>query len=125
VLEAYSPNATLLTPNTGKWDYMRYGALMAGKFILTPVDLQPASILIEKDPSDIQLALTCSKAMSIPIIPHCDGHSFAGLSSTNGLLVDLKTFMNRIVAFDPSNGLMTLEAGATLGQVFSEVQRYI
>jgi FAD/FMN-containing dehydrogenase len=45
------------------------------------------------------------------------GHSFAGYSTTTGLLIDLRELSE--VAFDPAAGTMTVGGGATNAQVFA------
>jgi FAD/FMN-containing dehydrogenase len=116
-LLSFNPKITLVSANDQPaWDYIRLGSWLQ-------VDLTPAIIIQVQDPADVQTAVMCAKRLGIPVIPRCGGQSFMGLSSTNGILVNLKPY-SPVLALDADKGIITVGAGATLGRVFLELKRY-
>jgi len=51
------------------------------------------------------------------------GHSFTGLVPTNGSLISLER-MNRVLEVDPTGGLVRVEAGITIGQLNTQLDRH-
>ena len=69
-----------------------------------------------KTPEDIALAIAYAKENHLPIAIRGGGHSTAGASSTEGLVIDLSRHFNT-VEVDPENKLAYVGGGALWGQV--------
>ncbi|HTQ13923.1 MAG TPA: FAD-binding oxidoreductase [Rhizomicrobium sp.] len=65
---------------------------------------------------DVAAAIGWSRENEIPLITRSGGHSYAGYSTTTGLMIDMK-LMHRI-AFDGASGIVTLAGGAINDHVY-------
>jgi len=87
-------------------------------------DQRCAPIAIERPSSEQELAdlvgRACERGQQLRAVG--SGHSFTDTACTDGVMVDLST-MGRLIAVDPSTGLVTVEAGIklyALGPVLAE-----
>ena len=69
-----------------------------------------------KDPEDVALAIAYAKQNDLPIAIRGGGHSTAGASSTEGLVIDLSRHLNT-VEIDAENKLAYVGGGAIWEQV--------
>lgn len=85
----------------------------------------PILILNVSTVSVIQAAVVCAGKQGVTVIPMNGGHSFEGMSCTDGLLLHLDEF-NDVVAVDESESgvLMTVEAGIRLARMYGLVIQY-
>jgi FAD/FMN-containing dehydrogenase len=104
----------LLTPDSTGYDVARR----------PPIPLfhgvRPAAVLRPRSEADIAAALGFACDAGLPIVVRSGGHSFAGLSSTEGLLVDLSAMDS--VAF--SDDVVMIGAGARLGRVYDALHQH-
>ena len=81
-------------------------------------DVLPRSVAQPLDTADVEAIVRWAVAHDVRLAVRSGGHSYAGLSSTTGLLVDLSRLSSITVAAD---GRATVGAGATLGSVYSRL----
>lgn len=88
------PGFTLAAlPNNGRW-----------------ADVRPQAIAMCATPADVARALSWARDSRMPFAIRSGGHNYAGFSTSQGLLIDVKP-MNR-VRLDLKNGTATVEGGA-------------
>ncbi len=81
-------------PNNARW---------AGVF--------PKAIAMCANEADVQLCLRWARDHGEPFAIRCGGHSYAGFSTTTGLLINVRP-MNK-VSYNPATGQAWVQAGAT------------
>lgn len=82
--------------------------------IVTPTSTEVLSKIVE----------ICNETKT-PVLPFGSGYSFTGLSNRRGgstIVVDMKK-MNKIIQIDETNGTVTSESGAIVGNLSDEVRR--
>jgi len=79
--------------------------------------IQPAAIASCVSPDDVQQCLAFKRRFSVSLALRSGGHSFAGYSTTSGLVLDV-TQMNA-VSVDVQAGTATIGAGARLIDVYA------
>jgi FAD/FMN-containing dehydrogenase len=77
----------------------------------------PQGVAYCTTPADVQACLAFAQRFSLPFAIRCGGHSYAGYSTTAGLLLDV-TAMNQVL-LDPATGRATVGAGARLIDVYA------
>jgi FAD/FMN-containing dehydrogenase len=89
----------------------------------TAIDKHPVAILVCKTPLDVVAAVRFAKERDIPVSIRGGGHHVAGTAVCNkGLMIDLSDM--RKVSVDTVRRIAVVEAGATLGDVDAETQKY-
>ncbi len=83
--------------------------------------VQPAGIAYCASPADVQTCLAFVQRYGLPLAIRSGGHSYAGYSTTTGLVLDV-TRMNA-VKVDASAGTATIGAGTRLIDVYSALAR--
>jgi FAD/FMN-containing dehydrogenase len=78
-------------------------------------DIQPLATVLCESPDDVAAAIGFIRQRGIESATRCGGHCFAGKSSTAGLLIDV----SRMRSVSISNGLVTIGAGALLGEAYN------
>lgn len=73
-------------------------------------DVLPKAIAMCADEADVQLCLKWARDLQMPFAIRSGGHSYAGFSTTHGLLIDLKG-MNQ-VTFDKNKMTARVQGGA-------------
>ena len=72
--------------------------------------LRPAGIAYCRHPHDVATSLAFVRKYGLPVAARCGGHSYAGWSSTSGLIVDV----TRMAGVSVSGGTATVGAGTRL-----------
>src|ERR1700760_1175963 len=75
-------------------------------------DLRPAGIAYCRSAHDVATCLTFARRYAVPVAPRGGGHSYAGYSSTTGLVVDVTAMSS--VQVDSGSGTATVGAGTRL-----------
>ena len=81
-------------------------------------DTRPSAIVSCASPQDVSEAIVFARRHGLELVARSGGHSFAGHSTTSGLLVDVAAMRSVSVAGD----VATVGAGARLGQVYETLQ---
>lgn len=69
----------------------------------------PAAIARCLDTADVATAITWARENHIPLITRSGGHSYAGYSTTNGLMIDMKLMDG--VRYNDASGVVTVAGG--------------
>jgi FAD/FMN-containing dehydrogenase len=72
--------------------------------------LHPAGIAYCRSPHDVTTCLAFVRKYSVPVAARCGGHSYAGWSSTSGLIVDV----TKMAGVEVSGSTATVGAGSRL-----------
>ena len=75
---------------------------------------QPAVVVRPESAVDVSRAVTTARELGLEIAVKGGGHSVAGHSSTDGLLIDLGAM--RAIDIDPVRGIGSAQGGATAGE---------
>lgn len=71
-------------------------------------------------PRDVAEAILWCREFRVPLVARCGGHSYAGYSTTRGLMIDLSPINE--VRFDPATGIATVGGGVRNAQLYSTLQ---
>jgi len=82
--------------------------------------LHPAGIAYCATPQDVATSLTFARRHGLPVAARCGGHSYAGWSSTPGLIVDV----TRMSGVSVSGGTAVAGAGTRLIDFYSGLAAY-
>jgi FAD/FMN-containing dehydrogenase len=96
--------------------YQASGAAFNARFR----DLWPSAIVSCASPQDAAEAIGFARRHGLELATRAGGHSFAGHSSTRGMLVDVAPMRSVTVA----GGVATVGAGARLGEVYEALQEH-
>jgi FAD/FMN-containing dehydrogenase len=83
-------------------------------------ELRPSVIVSCASPEDVREAGGFARRHGLELVTRAGGHSFAGHSSTRGVLVDVTPMRSVTVA----GGVATVGAGARLGEVYAALQAH-
>jgi FAD/FMN-containing dehydrogenase len=72
--------------------------------------LHPAGVAYCRNPHDVSTCLAFVRKYGVPVAARCGGHSYAGWSSTSGLIIDV----TRMSGVNVSGGKATVGAGTRL-----------
>lgn len=99
----------LFTPGTTGYELGRtpYNERFAG--------IRPLAVARPRDAADVRQILLWSARTGVPVAARSGGHSYAGYSTTRGVVVDLSAF--KVMSLD-ANGNATIGAGNRLVDVF-------
>ncbi len=113
---AHSLQGTLVRPGTSQYQtaYQLYSPRFDG--------IHPQAVAYCASPADVQLCLSFVRKFNLPLAPRGGGHSYAGYSTTTGLVVDV-TRMNAIQV-NTSAGNAVVGAGARLIDVYAAVAQH-
>lgn len=84
--------------------------------------IQPAAIAYCASPADVQACLAFTRRFTVPFAARSGGHSYAGYSTSTGLVVDV-TRMNAI-SVSASAGTAVIGAGARLIDIYAALTQY-
>ncbi len=85
--------------------------------------VQPAGIAYCATPDDVARCIAFSRAHGIVATPRAGGHSYAGYSTSTGLVIDV-TPMATVTAPGPGRNTAAIGAGARLIDVYSELNAH-
>jgi FAD/FMN-containing dehydrogenase len=77
-------------------------------------DARPEAVVRCESTGDVAETIAFARRAGIPAVPRSGGHCFAGRSSTEGIVIDVRPMRSVFV----SGGLATVGAGARLGEVY-------
>lgn len=77
----------------------------------------PAGIAVCRDADDIAAAVRWSREVEVPLIVRGGGHSYAGYSTTEGLMISTAGLAD--IAFDAASGHAIIGAGARNGDIYA------
>jgi FAD/FMN-containing dehydrogenase len=80
-------------------------------------NIQPAGVAYCASPADVQASLAFAQKFALPFAVRCGGHSYAGYSTSTGLVLDV-TKMNTVIV-DANSGNATIGAGTRLIDVYA------
>jgi hypothetical protein len=83
-------------------------------------DRRPNAIVSCASPHDVSEAISFARRHDVQIAVRSGGHSFAGHSSTGGIVLDVTPMRSVSV----SGGFATIGAGARLGEVYAALQEH-
>ena len=78
--------------------------------------LRPAGIAMCRSARDVSASILWARENGVPLVARSGGHSYAGYSTTSGLMIDMRQ-MNG-VSVDDSTGVATVGGGARNGNVY-------
>jgi FAD/FMN-containing dehydrogenase len=79
--------------------------------------LSPAGVAYCAGPHDVSTCLAFAGKYGVPVAPRCGGHSYAGWSSTSGLILDV----TRMAGVSVSGGSATVGAGTRLVDFYNDL----
>jgi FAD/FMN-containing dehydrogenase len=82
--------------------------------------VEPSAIVSCADPHDVSEAILFARRHDLEIAARSGGHSFAGHSSTRGIVIDVTPMRSVVV----SGAEATIGAGARLGEVYEALQEH-
>jgi FAD/FMN-containing dehydrogenase len=80
----------------------------------------PQAIAVCSDARDVSTSLLFAREYGVPLVARSGGHSYAGYSTTPGLMIDLR-LMSR-VAFDEQTGIATIGGGARNAHLYAALR---
>ncbi len=80
----------------------------------------PGGIARCQSAEDVAQSIAWSRRYGVPLVARSGGHSYAGYSTTIGLMIDL-SLMNQI-EFNSSNGVVTMGGGTRNGDIYNALQ---
>lgn len=83
---------------------------------------RPAAVVCVASTADVQTSIAWARSNNVPVVVRSAGHSFAGYSVNEGLVIDLSRLS--VVRADESTGLVTMGGGARVGQMYDAVRPY-
>ena len=113
---ASSLQGTLVRPGSSQYAVARQ--LFSPRFD----SVTPQGIAYCASPADVQQCVNFARKFNLPLAPRAGGHSYAGYSTTTGLLVDV-TRMSAINV-NTGAGTATVGAGARLIDVYAALAQY-
>lgn len=85
-------------------------------------DRRPIAVAMCADATDVSRCVKWARDTGTPFVIRSGGHNYAGFSTTNGLLIDVRA-MHR-VTLDLKNGLVTIEGGVNNEDMASALRSY-
>jgi FAD/FMN-containing dehydrogenase len=83
-------------------------------------DVRPAAVVRCTTPADVSTTVRFAQRAGLPMAIRCGGHSVAGHSSTEGILVDVTPMR----AISVSDGVATVGAGVRLGELYEALYEH-
>lgn len=85
-------------------------------------DVRPAAVLSAGGPADVSRAITWCRDNRVPIVARGGGHSYAGNSVNQGLVLDLQDIDR--VHVDSSSALVTVGGGAQMRKIYAALHEH-
>jgi hypothetical protein len=105
----------LLRP--GDFDFAKFAA----PYNLRYAHTQPRAIALCATSKDVATAILWCRELEVPFAVRSGGHSYAGYSTTRGLLIDLSPM--RSVRFDPATGSARIGGGARNQDLYDALEK--
>lgn len=83
---------------------------------------RPEGIAVCAAPEDAAVCVSWAREHGVPFVVRSGGHSYAGFSTSDGLVIDVKGM--QAVAVDPANGTVTVAGGANNADVGDALAPY-
>lgn len=113
---ARSLTGRLLRP--GNTDYLAFALPNNLRY----ASVRPGGIAVCANAQDVGTSILWARENDVPLVARSGGHSYAGYSTTTGLMIDLAEM--RSFAFDAATGIATLGGGARNADVFSYCRKH-
>lgn len=81
--------------------------------------VRPAAIALCADTKDVQSCIRWARQENEPLVAQSGGHSFAGYSTTTGLMISVRPIDG--VRFDRQSGAATIGSGVQLGDLYNSL----
>jgi FAD/FMN-containing dehydrogenase len=122
-----------MTPSAHDWDALQ--AAISGEVILPgsadyesirkPAianfhDVRPRAVVLCETPADVSETISLARRSGLPTATRSGGHCFAGRSSSEGVVIDVRPMRSVSV----SGGVATVGAGARLGEVYDALDEH-
>ena len=104
----------VLTPGTAGYDDARRPAM--ARF----ADVRPQAVVRCASPADVAAALAFARRAQLPVVPRSGGHCFAGRSTTEGVVIDVRP----MAGVEIGAGVAVAGAGARLGEVLDALDAH-
>ncbi|HXV91735.1 MAG TPA: FAD-binding oxidoreductase [Pseudonocardia sp.] len=85
-------------------------------------DRAPAAVVSVAGTEDVRRAIRWARDNEVPVVARSGGHSFAGYSVNDGLVIDMSRMA--LASADGSTGLVTVGGGTRVGHVYDAVRPY-
>ncbi|WFE29631.1 FAD-binding oxidoreductase [Solwaraspora sp. WMMD791] len=85
-------------------------------------DVVPAAVLSATTGADVSRAIGWSRDAGIPVVARGGGHSYAGYSTSRGLVLDLRELDS--VHVDASTGLVTVGGGTQMRTLYAALRKH-
>jgi FAD/FMN-containing dehydrogenase len=106
--------SNVILPNSPAYESVRKPAI--ARFH----DARPQAVVLCETEADVSEAIALAKRSGTTAVPRSGGHSFAGHSSTEGIVIDVAPMSSVTVSGD----VATVGAGARLGHVYDALDEY-
>ncbi|MGH3088228.1 MAG: FAD-binding oxidoreductase [Rubrobacteraceae bacterium] len=83
-------------------------------------DIHPRAVVLCETPEDVSATISFARHAGIPTATRSGGHCFAGHSSTEGIVIDVRP----MISVSVSGGVATVGAGARLGEVYDALEKH-
>jgi FAD/FMN-containing dehydrogenase len=83
-------------------------------------DVRPRAVVLCEPPADVSETISLARRSALPTATRSGGHCFAGRSSTEGIVIDVRPMRSVSV----SEGVTTVGAGARLGEVYDALDEH-
>ena len=103
--------AEVLLPDSPDYELARRAAIPRFQ------DVRPQAVARCHTAADVADAIALARRDGLPVAVRSGGHCFAGRSSTDGLVIDVRPMRSVFV----SSALVTVGAGARLGEIYDEL----
>jgi FAD/FMN-containing dehydrogenase len=113
---AASLQGTLLLPGAPDFDKV------AAPWALQYASRLPQAIALCASEADVRTSVLWSQAHAVPLVARSSGHSYAGYSTTPGLMINVSQMHS--VQIDPATGIARLDGGARNRNVYAACRPY-
>jgi FAD/FMN-containing dehydrogenase len=80
-------------------------------------NIYPAGIALCANTRDVRESILWARDFNIPIVARSGGHSYAGYSTTPGLIIDLSNLKR--IAVNDEQGVVSISAGVINAEIYS------
>jgi FAD/FMN-containing dehydrogenase/Fe-S oxidoreductase len=85
---------------------------------------RPVAVIWPKDTEDIKKVLAFASTEKIPVTVRAAGTSLAGQVVSNGLVLDISRYMNKIIEINPTEKWVKTEPGVVLDELNLKLREY-